>query len=753
MDLSEKDIALRSAMLNHIALNPNFFGNLKDLKIEALPEVIVEKIGDRTFEELTCVGLNPETNVLTGIVRVKQGNGYSGGPCTGGSFEYVRFYLDYGAGWVDAGLAAFNIHDLGFADHLCYATSVTISPGVRHACTGSPVLPRVRAILSWNYAPPAGLPDWHPVWGNRLERQVQIAPRNLIDIGIFDTIKASGIAKISPLLADKIETMLNAEPLAKPKPVALADLVKAAGKADQMTAFRHVMPLIAQMAPVLDQVPLNPQPLPPADPEPGQKGAIKPGLPTLDPKLAAIDLFKNQKLLKNLGIDLIKFGDFLAKPAFNTDFEELHCVGLDRDRNLLHGVIQIKRASGYSGGLCSAGSREYIAFYLDFGSGWEYQGTTFVTVHDVAVPAGGLWYQASLPVNLDAHRQAWCATGRAKIRGILSWNAPPPVGDPNHVAHWGDREDCEIEVRPWPAGVVPGTVTPVLESIGHMPVAHIDLTGNARGPSVGGAFSAYSTTEFLSPFGGAILLTGVIANPANQNLEYRVMVQAPGDSFRAFTVPFGVSVTTIAGGSVTFTDQTQTASGDWFPYIPRTGAVFKGVAENLLAVFSTTVEGLHHVYIEVRDAATHTVFPTASAVHAFLVDNHAPVVTINITSGGGNCSKFNPGEMLVGTYSMSDAHAGSLSLSVTPTLPGNAVPMITSKNGAAQSPPSQSLRFHAADPSQDMPTTGAFGNWEIDSSHLASCGYNIRIDASDRTIVNSVQLGFPATDLRGFCIL
>ncbi len=73
-----------------------------------------------------------------------------------------------------------------------------------------------------------------------------------------------------------------------------------------------------------------------------------------------------------------------------TYYEELHCVGLDRDGSLLHGVVQIKRDGGNSGGLCTNGSREYIAFYLDFGAGWEYQGTTYVNVHDIDLPRNGL---------------------------------------------------------------------------------------------------------------------------------------------------------------------------------------------------------------------------------------------------------------------------------------------------------------------------------------------------------------------------
>ncbi len=743
MDVSEKDIALRSAMLTHIALNPNHFGNLKDLKIEGLPGPIFEKIGDTSFEELTCVGLNPATDILTGIVRIKQGGGYSGGPCTAGSFEFVRFYLDYGSGWVDSGVAAFNIHDLGFADDLCYAVSVHIDPAIRRACTRAPVLPRVRAILSWNVSPPANTPDWHPVWGNRLERQVQIRPRNKIDIGIFDTIKFDAIEKIDLALAAKLEDVLNAEPFAQLKPAALTDLFEKFDKADQMTGFRHVAPLVLQAAFNQNIAALNPQPLPPVGPD----GVDIPGLPSLEVTINTLELLKKKKMLEDFGIDLGKFGDFLANPDFNTDFEELHCVGLDRDRSLLHGIVQIKRASGYSGGLCSTGSQEYIAFYLDFGSGWEYQGTTSVTVHDVAVPAGGLWYQAQLPVSLDAHRQEWCKTGRAKIRGILSWNSPPPVNQPNFVPHWGDREDCEIEVRPWPDGVIVGDLTPVLEAIGNMPVAQIDGAGFAHGPSV----LVPGMVGIDSPFGGTILFSGVIAAAGNQNLEYRIMVTAPGDTAHAWTQSFGVAVTTVIGSTVTFTNPTQIANGDWFTYIPKLSPVFKSVAGNLLGSFSATKEGLHEVYLEVRDAATQVVLAT-STPEQFFVDNTNPVAAINITSGGGNCSKFNAGDVLTGTYSMSDTHALAVSLSVAPAAAANgAVPVITSKNGSPQFPVTPTLTYQ--DPLTGLPTFGANGNWDLNTANMKSCGYVIRIDVSDRTILNSGPNRRTDAADQGFCII
>ena len=61
--------------------------------------------------------------------------------------------------------------------------------------------------------------------------------------------------------------------------------------------------------------------------------------------------------------------------------------------------------------------------YLDFGSGWEYMGTTSVQVHDIPqIRDGGLCYLATLPVSLTEHQMKWCETGKARIRGILSWN-------------------------------------------------------------------------------------------------------------------------------------------------------------------------------------------------------------------------------------------------------------------------------------------------------------------------------------------
>lgn len=85
----------RFQMKQLLAINPNYFGTLAESQ---LPPVL-ELAGNTTSEELTCVGYNPATAVLEATVAVKQNGGYAGNLCGPGSYEYVRFYLDYGSGW------------------------------------------------------------------------------------------------------------------------------------------------------------------------------------------------------------------------------------------------------------------------------------------------------------------------------------------------------------------------------------------------------------------------------------------------------------------------------------------------------------------------------------------------------------------------------------------------------------------------------------------------------------------------------
>src|SRR6266404_6057955 len=85
-----------------IAKNPNYFGTFPEFKLPA----VFPLSNDTNYEELTCVGYNPDQGVLEAVIQVKQATGYSGNECTPGSYEYIRFFVDTGSGFVDVGLTA-----------------------------------------------------------------------------------------------------------------------------------------------------------------------------------------------------------------------------------------------------------------------------------------------------------------------------------------------------------------------------------------------------------------------------------------------------------------------------------------------------------------------------------------------------------------------------------------------------------------------------------------------------------------------
>ncbi len=149
------------------------------------------------------------------------------------------------------------------------------------------------------------------------------------------------------------------------------------------------------------------------------------------------------------------------------------------------------------------------------------------------------------------------------------------------------------------------------------------------------------------------------------------MVRGPGDLvFSPWTNSFGVSVTTIIGGSISHTNQTQAAVGGFFTYIPQSGAVFKSVKGDLLAEYNSSRQGLHFVYLAFYDATTNALIDQ-TVPEAFFVNTMPPKADIEITSGAGNCRKFNVGEPMIGHLLDDGDFARVLTLSVTPTPEAN----------------------------------------------------------------------------------
>ncbi|MGA9669482.1 MAG: hypothetical protein WBQ94_09755, partial [Terracidiphilus sp.] len=147
-------------------------------------------------------------------------------------------------------------------------------------------------------------------------------------------------------------------------------------------------------------------------------------------------------------IDLAKVVSAWLDTNCNTEYEHLYCIGLDPDSGQLTGLLRVNRGKGYSGGPCTAGSREYVAFWVDWGSGFQYVGTASVTVHDFGcLPPAGLEYNVSLPIDLRCRMQA-CDEFRKtiKVRAVLSWHTPPSTTDPRAPVVWGNAIESLIQI-------------------------------------------------------------------------------------------------------------------------------------------------------------------------------------------------------------------------------------------------------------------------------------------------------------------
>lgn len=726
--------------------NPNYFGNLEDSK---LPSIKALK-SITSYEQLVCAGLNPPADRLEAIIHVKQDTGYGGDICSAGTREYVRFYVDLHDNgiWHDVGLTSVKVHDIPGDKPLCYAVRLDFDP-IRKFCTKQNIV-KVRAILSWNAVPPANTPGFIPVYGNRIDVEVQIRPRFFFTFGEF--LKDLTLAEIQipdPLgpVVELLDPEVKLQPL---PPQALSLEQKKRLYADQKVpahrfAFAESHKLLAS-----------------ADLDPGifSGGGKSP--------LADLGLSTNEVQ----GV----FGFFQQATDGNTDFEELRCVGLRPGSDLLEGVLTVKKSSGYSGGLCSRGSTEYVAFWIDFGTGggFTYMGTATVRVHDLsAIPAQGVQYAVFLKTDLSKHVVPCTAGPRVvRLRAILSWEAPPPPGNPSHVPVWGNREECLIQLRP---GVVTGHI-PLIETVGNMGVDDISpATGLATGNGVGAAFTANQ-----SPFGGVIKITGRIGDPPDSfngpaaRFKYRIEVsRANVNDWKPLTNTIQVKISEFLNGvpqdcdpgpvldficdvALTPTDDGDGLGDGWYDYLDDyKGPWTRNLIQDQLASWSTdqTMEGLWKIRITAKDTGTNppTVFAGFQEVRV-RIDNTAPTAALAITGAtlngnpipAVNCGKFPVGTILTGTYEVHDPgtsspnqHFGSLSLDVIPDGPANGAQVIPS------------VRSFPV-----VPTTGEAGNWTLDTgaTNMEPCGYVIRLVGCDRTIWQSGSVGLCAAEDVGFCL-
>ncbi len=717
-----------------ILQNPNYFGNLTASPLKAIKSMVA----NTTYEELKCVGFQPQLNRLEAVVWVKKDAGYSGDICSGGSPEYVRFWLSYddGATWLDQGMESFTAYDIPGDQPLEYAVSLRISPR-RRICFREN-LPLVRAVLSWN-VPPTD-PNITPVWGNAIQTRIQVEPF-FFDIDFPDFLEAAKLTLPVPFakLIDPSQTLK----LKAPQALNAAQL-KAAYAGKDVAEHRYLQAEV-------------------------QKHIDHPELPAVlqQPLALATGLFSE------LGINVATVLENLAATSGDTTYEELACVGLDPNTatpDALVGVVRIKRPNGYLGSLCEAGSIEYVAFWVDWGDGvWTWAGTAQVRVHGVAsIPREGLAYAVYQPVNLEERRRP-CHKGAttARVRAILSWNEIPPSTNPNFTPRWGNRHETRIHIYPG-VPTAAGDYTPYIQNLCGIALCNIDqATGFAPGER---------------PFGGAVLIHGHIPGApdvrtlAEHLPRYRISVRPyPGGAPQFLNDQLHLTVDEQIGSALpTSTNIALTADpAGYYVYqeaAPVPGAGWRTVSPSrLLGVWNSSGKtGLWEIRIEALDPATGipyvagTVVCTADGTTrqnvVVALDQAAPVASLNITGyqrgGAGavltdilNCGTFQVGDVIHGSYSVSDEHFSGLSLAAQP-------------NPAPLPPPnSATSRFTidglatAGRSYPAIPTTGQSGVWTFKTAGLPPCGYTIQLVTSDRTVASCSGGWGNSNEVVGFCLV
>ena len=129
--------AHRKNFKEYILANPNYFGTLPKFG----GKVGKALSGDTTYEQLECLGLNPTSSRLEGVINIKQHSGYGTDGCGVGTVEYVRYFVQDGSGWHDLGLDTVQVYNLAGPLPLSYSTSVNFS-------------------AAWVCTAALGLPDW-----------------------------------------------------------------------------------------------------------------------------------------------------------------------------------------------------------------------------------------------------------------------------------------------------------------------------------------------------------------------------------------------------------------------------------------------------------------------------------------------------------------------------------------------------------------------------------------------------------------
>jgi hypothetical protein len=671
-----------------LAKNINYFGNIPGSKLKP----VYKLISDVTYEQLTCVGYNPDTENMEATFAVKKPTGYSGDLCSAGSPEFIRFYLDHhdGAGFIDQGCVVVNVHDIPSSKDcsgnsifpINYVATLKKKPSASSFCD-TPKLPTLRAILSWNNEPPVNSPGWHPAWGGVMDCDVQLKPKSKpFHLHDFDLSKYFELAAVSPNLTIKqlselVEFNIH-DIIPQPDPPPFHELVKKYSKAN-VPASRFAYKTIHNMI-----------------------------------KFPASEItMQNKTILSGLKIEyeslIDKFGVLFPvdKSKANVDYEELECVGLDYNTENLVATIKIKKKAGYSGTLCDAGSKEYVAFWIDWNDSckWQYLNTVELKVHDINMPGDHLCYSVALPLDATFHRKKCVNPKVLRVRGVLSWNVAPSTTDPDHLEYYGNRVDTHVQIKPGPE-INPGDLFPWYNIIGGIDVSHVD---DVTGLTKPGSFFAYNglSVPTGASFGGVIVLNG----PTFPGHRYRVKITKPDSTFYYAMDTFVVVGWLPVAPYVQFTTQTPDINGYYNFLNPDQNTL------NVLSRFTPVGEDKLTVEMEVEGVI-------GTFVKTIQMDNTYPVVQLQVNDNG-DCSHFKKGDTITGHYYVNDLNIWYWSF--WSTYGGNAT-------GTVNTPAAPGTAFSIGTGPTSYPC-GTFGLYAV-----------------DKTIVNSQSVGHEVSTQYNVCL-
>ena len=597
-----------------IATNPNYFGNIPGSTIKPVKQFIL----DTSYEQITCLGYNPESQDMEATISIKKTTGYSGDLCTSGSLEYIRFYLDFhdGKGFIDQGSVAINVHNIPDQKDCDNQTifpikyTATLKKSTEYWCLCSkPVLPTLRAILSWGNMPEPDCPNWLPVWGNVVERDIQLKHENpdFLISKLHEISKFLNTAKQAPgLSVQKIGKLSGVDIVAfnpQPEPP-LPELIKEAKK--------HKIPVDRFAYKTFHDIISDPY-------SPGS--------------------LANMKMLKEANIDtssvIKKLGNIVDPDAdkANVEYEELECLGLDYNSGSLVATFKIKKKFGYSGDLCTSGSKEYVAFWIKQNEvcSWQYLNTIQLNVHNLEMTGDSLYYSVSLPL-LDKFYSAGCQFPEViKARAVLSWNKPPSTTNPAQLEYYGNRIDAHVQLKP--ENNIEGAF---FTSIGGVDIGHIDDSSGLTKP---GAFFPY--TSFPIPegcaFGGMIVVKGLMMNG---KYRFRIKNQTTGAE-NYLTDPLWLTGTKNLP-PYTYYHQISPDNNFYYDFQSPDQNI-----ENILARFTPGTNDKLLVEMEIEGYGTFS--------KVIQMDNTIPDVRLEVNDEG-DCTFYKKGDKITGHYYVFDEH-------------------------------------------------------------------------------------------------